>query len=151
MERKYFVLTACVISALLFLFSFAGALQAQCTSDADCDDGVFCNGTERCLEGNCGAVSACPPFIDGCVIRGGECDEANDVCRDVPDDSMCDPGQICDVITGECIAGYSATANAEAVSQGPSSLTGSGVFNEIALLFIPVGVVILLKVIRRKK
>lgn len=102
MGKKYFVWTACFMSLLLLLFCFAIDVKA-CTTDADCDDGVFCNGTEFCIDGSCAAVSACPPAIDGCVIRGYACDEVNDVCVDYPDNSMCAPGQMCDVISGDCV------------------------------------------------
>lgn len=51
MDRKYFVLVACVISVLLFGFVFAVDLQA-CTSDADCDAGQTCDIIAgKCLEG----------------------------------------------------------------------------------------------------
>ncbi len=54
-----------------------------CRDDADCDDGVFCNGVERCLPGlprsdarGCIAQSAAP-------CRAGQyCDEAGDRCLD---------------------------------------------------------------------
>jgi hypothetical protein len=83
-----------------------------CTSDADCDDGQFCNGTETCDigTGNCVAVSACPPAIDGCVTRNASCDELNDVCVDFADDSLCDDGlfcngtETCELATGNCVA-----------------------------------------------
>ncbi len=39
-----------------------------------CDDGLFCNGSERCVEGACeGGVAPC--------LAGQVCDEASDVCR----------------------------------------------------------------------
>jgi len=50
----------------------------------------------------------------------------------------------------EC-GSYPGVANAEAASYGSSSLTGSGTFNALALLLLPVGAAILLRVLRRKK
>ncbi len=47
--------------------------------------------------------------------------------------------------------GYSATANAEASTYGSESLTGSGVFNSVALLLVPIGAVVVLRVWRRKR
>jgi hypothetical protein len=81
-----------------------------CESDEECDDGVFCNGVESCDlgSGQCVAVSACPPFVDGCVTRNAICDEEGDRCLDQPDDSLCDDGVFCNgvesciVETGEC-------------------------------------------------
>ena len=34
----------------------------ECLTDSDCDDGVFCNGQERCLELNAQAVDPSDPF-----------------------------------------------------------------------------------------
>ena len=45
-------------------------------------------------------------------------------------------------------AGYSTTANAEAATYGSSSLTGSGTFNSLALLLVPVGAVIFMRIWR---
>jgi hypothetical protein len=100
-----------------------------CQSDVECDDGLFCNGTETCdvVTGNCVAVSACPPAIDGCVTRGASCDEDNDVCIDEADDSLCDNGEFCDgtetcdVVTGNCVA----------VSACPPAIDGCVIRNSI--------------------
>ena len=53
---------------------------AACSSDAACDDGLFCNGVERCLPGAAGADAAgCVPGASPCL--GGErCDEGGDAC-----------------------------------------------------------------------
>jgi len=104
MKSKYFILTMCVISVLLLL-SFVGDVRAQisCTEDADCDDQLFCTGTEMCIDGTCAAVSACPPAIDGCVMRGFSCNEENDMCIDFADDSLCAEGEFCDINTGDCL------------------------------------------------
>ena len=52
------------------------------------------------------------------------------------------------VIADNC---YTCTANAEASTYGSSSLAGSGVVNEFILLFVPVGAVILMRILRRKR
>jgi hypothetical protein len=49
-----------------------GGGAPECTVDADCDDALFCNGTETCNAGSCSAGS------DPCT--GQSCDEAGDVC-----------------------------------------------------------------------
>jgi hypothetical protein len=74
-----------------------------CTTDADCDDGIFCNGTETCdiASGTCAAVSACPPFVDGCIIRNSICDESADQCLDELDDSLCPEDKVC-TTNGSC-------------------------------------------------
>ena len=46
-----------------------------CTTDADCDDGVFCNGAEACVESRCVSRLACED--------GESCDEASQTCRAV--------------------------------------------------------------------
>ncbi len=43
-----------------------------CTTNAQCDDGLFCNGAETCVGGSC------QPGVNPCPGQG--CDEANDVC-----------------------------------------------------------------------
>lgn len=48
-----------------------------CVSDADCDDGVFCNGDETCDSGNCFAA---PPPCTAPLL----CDEAGQVCTSPP-------------------------------------------------------------------
>jgi hypothetical protein len=52
------------------------------------------------------------------------------------------------MITDNC---YTCTANAEASTYGSSSLAGSGVVNEFILLLIPVGAVILMRILCRKR
>jgi len=68
-----------------------------CTSDADCDDGVFCNGAETCNldTGQCesGTPVDCSDGID-CTVDS--CDEVNDACVNDPDDTACpDDGLFC--------------------------------------------------------
>ena len=48
------------------------AAGPECVVDADCNDGLFCNGVETCNAGSCVAGS------DPCPGQG--CDEVNDVC-----------------------------------------------------------------------
>jgi len=48
-------------------------------------------------------------------------------------------------------AGYSTAANAEAATYGSSSLTGSGISNSLSLLLVPIGAIIFLRILRRKR
>jgi hypothetical protein len=48
-------------------------MQMQCLDDADCDDGLFCNGAESCVGG------FCQPGSDPCP--GQLCDEEGHTCR----------------------------------------------------------------------
>ena len=59
-----------------------------------------------------------------------------------------DAGQV--VWEGEALGGYSATANAESATYGRRSFTGTGVFNQIALLLFPATAVLILRILRRK-
>jgi hypothetical protein len=67
----------------------------ECTVDADCDDGFFCNGTEVCVSGSCqgGTPVDCG---DGVSCTVDSCNEATDSCDNTPDDGLCDNGQFCD-------------------------------------------------------
>ncbi len=69
-------------------------------------------------------------------------------------DPTCDDGRDndCDGFfdSTDCECSYTGCANAEASTYGSGSLTGSGVLNELILLFIPVGAVLLLKWLRKK-
>jgi hypothetical protein len=51
----------------------------------------------------------------------------------------------------DCDCGYSATANAEASTYAGHSLPASGSFNALALLLVPMGAVIAIRILRRKK
>jgi hypothetical protein len=67
---------------------------AGCRGDAECDDGVFCNGAETCSNGSClsGTPPACADAVDCTVDR---CDEAARACVHSPDDTACDDGNTC--------------------------------------------------------
>ena len=47
----------------------------ECISDVECDDGIFCNGAESCIDGSC------RPGVDSCPA-GTECMEETDECRE---------------------------------------------------------------------
>ena len=49
----------------------------ECREDADCDNGLFCDGAERCVEG------ACVPGTNPCTPPE-ECDEEEDICKPPP-------------------------------------------------------------------
>ena len=51
-------------------------VEAECTTDPECDDGLYCNGTETCNAGTCQAgADPCP---------GQSCDEEGDTCIAAP-------------------------------------------------------------------
>ena len=68
-----------------------------CTSDAQCNDGDFCNGVETCNLGTGQCVAGTPPNCDdGVSCTVDSCNEATDSCDNTPTDSLCDDGVFCD-------------------------------------------------------
>ena len=53
--------------------------------------------------------------------------------------------------SADCDCSYTGCANAEAATYGSGSVTGSGVSNELILLLIPVGAVLFLRMLGRRK
>jgi len=56
------------------VYNFLDPAQSGCTTNADCDDGLFCNGDETCDISS----GICQSGIDPCPGQG--CDETNDEC-----------------------------------------------------------------------
>jgi len=74
--------------------------------DSRCADVFFCNGAETCHQVN-GCLAGTPVGCDdGVPCTLDACNEANDVCVVIPDDSSCDDGlfcngnEVCDVMVG---------------------------------------------------
>lgn len=63
--------------------------------NAACDDGLFCNTGEVCINGACGGGSTLS-CDDGVTCTNDSCDEATDQCVNTPDDTICDNGLFCD-------------------------------------------------------
>jgi hypothetical protein len=59
----------------------------SCVGDAACDDGVFCNGVEACVLGQCVAGSS--PCDDGVNCTADGCDELGKACSSVVDPAAC--------------------------------------------------------------
>lgn len=82
-------------------------LPPACASDTDCDDGLACNGVERCELGSC--VAGAPPSCDdGVACTHDRCVEpasgTTPNCEHAPDDALCPSGQVCGATgcTSEC-------------------------------------------------
>ncbi len=56
-----------------------------CSSNADCDDGLFCNGAETCVDGVC-TVGTAPDCADAVECTLDLCDEETDTCVNVAPD-----------------------------------------------------------------
>lgn len=83
-------------------------LGEPCASDVQCDDGCFCNGTERCVGEVCVAGNEpCRDTVD-CTMDG--CDESVRSCVFEGNDATCSDGdacngaEVCDPRVGGCRA-----------------------------------------------
>lgn len=73
-----------------------------CAADSDCDDGLFCNGTESCDVDSGDCVPGTAPDCDDSVSCTVDfCDEGADVCLAFADSSMCESFEVC-VPTSGC-------------------------------------------------
>jgi leucyl aminopeptidase len=74
---------------------FAVKTSSVCSTDPDCDDGLYCNGVETCNAGTCeaGIPVDCN---DGVACTNDSCDEVDDLCVNQADDVNCDNGLFCD-------------------------------------------------------
>lgn len=73
-----------------------------CTQDSDCDDGLYCNGQEICVDGVCQEGTPVVCGDDGLFCNGQEvCDEDLDQC--VSDGNPCSGDEICVEETAECV------------------------------------------------
>ncbi|MCH7850131.1 MAG: hypothetical protein IH845_00630 [Nanoarchaeota archaeon] len=75
------------------------SVVSVCSIDADCDDGLFCNGIETCSGSVCqaGAI-ACPEDSYSCTTT---CSESTDSCTTSFDDSVCSDLDSC-TVNGLC-------------------------------------------------
>lgn len=81
----------------------------ECTADAACDDGVFCNGLEVCDTGVCVRLSQCD---DDNPCTNDVCVEATSSCQNVAlaDGLACDDGVFCNG-TESCQSGACSSAD----------------------------------------
>lgn len=70
-------------------FAYPRRIAPSCVADADCSDGVFCNGSERCLgRGGAGAdARGCKGADAPACPEGVACIEAEKICRSACTDS----------------------------------------------------------------
>lgn len=81
-----------------------------CAINADCEDGLYCNGVETC-----DAQSTCQPGSpvtcdDGVTCTDDTCDEASDSCSFIVNHGNCDDGLFCNGVetcdaVNDCLAG----------------------------------------------
>jgi hypothetical protein len=77
--------------------AYLAVKQPTCSSDAECDDGLYCNGAEKCVNSVCQAGTAidCSSLNDQC--NNGVCDEATKSCiaQPKPGGTSCNDGLFC--------------------------------------------------------
>lgn len=73
-------------------------------NDANCDNGLFCDGAETC-----DPVLDCQAGSDPCPGQG--CDEVNDVCTACDNDGTCETGEDCNNCPNDCFSGSGADPN----------------------------------------
>ena len=102
----------------------AAARWPECAADADCDDGVFCNGAETC-DTDAGPAWSGPRRAattrSTCTVD--VCDEATALCHHVAVDSACNAGEFCSTTLGcqdVCVA-----ASCDAACQGAGFPSGA--------------------------
>lgn len=83
-------------------------------SGTSCDDGLFCNGVEACVNGVC---SAGTPIVcnDGVACTADACDETANTCVSQPNNAACNDGNVCNGSetcgTNGCVAGTPLVCN----------------------------------------
>ncbi len=91
-----------------------GTAPGTCTTVADatkCDDGIYCNGTDKCKTGACTVHAGNPcPGPDGTSNCANSCSESGKTCTaNDPDGSGCNDGKFCTVgdscASGVCVGG----------------------------------------------
>ncbi len=105
----------------------------ECTSDADCDDGLFCNGTEACFNGNCSSSSVPCAFGETCNDITDTCDTSVSCTTDADcdDGSFCNGVETCDLtdpVYGVCVDGTPPCASGQTCDEGTRDCSGAAKF-----------------------
>jgi hypothetical protein len=96
-----------------------------CDSDADCNDGLFCNGPEVCDQGSCSGLPPGPVLDDGVACTVDTCNEETNQVEHTPNHNVCSDGscgngvEYCDYQDG-CSPG-----------SGPSYIHNNGNFDGV--------------------
>ncbi|MBZ0271673.1 hypothetical protein K8I61_06530 [bacterium] len=92
---------------------FDYVIHCVCAVDADCEDGVWCNGTETCVEGECQSTGNPCPIDDElwcngdetvvCLEETQECGHTGDPCGE-DDGNWCNGSESCDEEVDQCVS-----------------------------------------------
>ncbi|HEX7604985.1 MAG TPA: hypothetical protein VF316_25385 [Polyangiaceae bacterium] len=74
-------------------------LCTRAPQDVLCDDGIYCNGAERC-DVNAGCVAGSRDCKDAVACTVDGCEESQKSCTHEPDDALCPISHTCDVLLG---------------------------------------------------
>ena len=78
---------------------FMDISEAECQSDSDCDNNIYCDGSEKCIAGVC--IDASPIICDDNIeCTNNICDETSDSCSFLPDNSNCEENFFCNPLIG---------------------------------------------------
>ncbi|MFH1110596.1 MAG: S8 family serine peptidase [Planctomycetota bacterium] len=69
-------------------------VDTSCDVPADCDDGLWCNGAEDCVAGECVNGTA-PNCADAVACTTDACNEGTDSCDHTANNAYCDDGLFC--------------------------------------------------------
>ena len=97
------------------LYTLGGSPPPACSTNADCDDGLFCNGAETCNAGSCQAGSN--PCSGGDV-----CNESTDTCDPPP---ACSGTLYSGTTSGSNLVTNNGGCNASGTFTGDMTCTGS--------------------------
>lgn len=115
----------------------SGGSDLACDRDADCDDGVFCNGVETCSSGSC---TAGPSLTDdGIDCTSDSCDEETQTIEHTADHSRC-PGRTecsewrCDLVD-DCVNTRPRLHPPVECTIGTGNVVGVGLFSPLPKTF----------------
>jgi lysophospholipase L1-like esterase len=89
----------------------------ECVEPEDCDDGLWCNGQETCVDYAC-AQGLAPDCDDGIACTDDTCNENTDACEHLPNHALCDDGDPCTDDACDSLTGCDNVCNAS----GPEDL-----------------------------
>src|SRR6516162_9256306 len=108
-----------LLLSLALLLGCNNTVTTSCNGDTECDDGVFCNGTETCDTGSHKCKAGTPPMCDDSLACTHDiCNELSKACDHFGVDSECATGQLCDP-KGGCIPScVTATCTSQCTAAG---------------------------------